>query len=99
MKGHVFMERELSVTKAREQFAELVDQVQYKGDSVIINRSGKPVAVLVSVDIYEQWRQERRDFFSHIRQMQSSAGLEPDEADRLANEAVAEIRNRAQSSS
>jgi prevent-host-death family protein len=88
------MEKEIGVTKAREQFGELVEQVQYKGNSIIINSNGKPAVAIVSIEIYEQWKQERKNFFDQIRQMQSTAGLEPDEAARLAIETVSEIRNQ-----
>jgi prevent-host-death family protein len=93
------MEKELGVTKAREQFGELVEQVQYKGDSIIINRNGKPAAAIVSMDVYEAWKKERKNFFDQIRKMQSNAGLEPDEADKLALEAVSKIRNKSKPAS
>jgi len=88
------MEKELGVTKAREQFGELVEQVQYQGDSIIINRNGKPAAVIVSLEIYENWKQERKSFFNQIRQIQSNAGLNPEEADQQAIEAITEVRSR-----
>jgi len=87
------MEKELGVTKAREQFGELVEQVQYQGDSIIINRNGKPAAVIVSLEIYEHWKQERQSFFNQIRQIQSNSGLNPEEADHLAGEAITEARS------
>jgi len=93
------MEKELGVTKAREQFGELVEQVQYKGDSIIINRNGKPAAAIVPIDVYETWKKERKNFFDQIRQMQSNAGLEPDEADKLALEAVSKVRTKGKSAS
>jgi len=88
------MEKELGIAKAREQFGELVEQVQYKGDSIIINRNGKKAAVIVSIDIYEKWKQERKRFFNQIRQMQAASGLTPDEAEKLAIEAISEVRNK-----
>ncbi|HTX80452.1 MAG TPA: type II toxin-antitoxin system Phd/YefM family antitoxin [Longilinea sp.] len=93
------MEKEIGVTKAREQFGELVEQVQYKGDSIIINRNGKPAAAIVPIDIYQNWKKERKNFFNQIRKMQANAGLKPDEADKLAREAVSEIRNKSKSAS
>ena len=93
------MEREFGIAKAREQFGELVEQVQYKGDSIIINRNGKKAAAIVSIDIYEKWKEERKSLFNQIRQMQSAAGLDADEAEKLAIEAVSEVRSKNKSQS
>ena len=38
------MERKLGVTEAREQLGNIVDQVQYQGDTYILSRRGKPAA-------------------------------------------------------
>lgn len=48
--------RRINVTDARTRFAEVVDQVHYQGDIVMLCKSGKPVAVMVSVEFFEQWR-------------------------------------------
>lgn len=88
------MEKELGIAKIREQIGELVEQVQYKGDSIIINRNGKQAAAIVSIELYEKIKQERKDFFNQIRQMQSAAGLPPDVAEKLAIEVVAELRSK-----
>jgi prevent-host-death family protein len=93
------MEKEFGIAKAREQFGELVEQVQYLGDSIIINRNGKKAVAIVSIEIYEKWKQERKDFFEQIRQMQTNSGLQPDKADKLANEAVSAIRSQEKTSS
>ena len=90
------MERQLGITEAREKMAEIVEQVQYQGNSFIINRHGKPAAAVVPVEVYENWKQQRRELFDMIRQLQGRANLDPQEAERLAAEAVAAARKRAQ---
>jgi prevent-host-death family protein len=82
------MEKELGLTRAREIFGDLVEQVQYLGDTYIINRNGKPAAAIVPIEVYESWKRERRAFFDMFRQAQQSANLTPEEAERLASEAV-----------
>lgn len=86
------MERVLGITKARERFGSIVEQVQYQGDSYIISRHGKPVVAVVPIEVYRSWKRQREEFFDLIRQMQQEANLTPEEADRLAAEAVAAIR-------
>ncbi|MFB3891965.1 MAG: type II toxin-antitoxin system Phd/YefM family antitoxin [Phycisphaerae bacterium] len=40
----------LTVSKARTEFAEIVNRVAYGGERITINRRGKAAAVLVSVE-------------------------------------------------
>ncbi len=89
------MERKIGVTQAREQFSELIEQVQFRGDTYIISRRGKPAAAMVPVQVYENWKRQREELFDQIREMQQDAALDPDEAARLAAEAVAATRGQA----
>jgi prevent-host-death family protein len=86
------MEKVLGVTEARKKFSNIVEQVQYQGDAYLINRYGRPAAAVVPVEVYENWQRQREEFFDLIRDMQEEADLSPQEADRLAKEALAAIR-------
>ena len=44
---------EASLTKARERFSELVDEVAATGAELIITKHGRSVAVLIAYDEYE----------------------------------------------
>lgn len=56
------MELTVGITEARKRFSELLDRVQYQGDSVIVLKYGKPAAVLVPIALYERWKaMESRD--------------------------------------
>ena len=55
-----------------QNLGEMLNQVQYSNDSVVINKEGKPVAVLVDARLFERIRkmQDRLDhiqrrFFNH----------------------------------
>jgi len=87
------MEKILGLTKAREKFGDLVEQVQYQGNTYIISRNGKPAAAIVPIEVYEAWKRERKAFFDLIRQTQKEAKLTPEEAERIATETVAAVRN------
>jgi prevent-host-death family protein len=89
------VEKVLGVTEARKKFSNIVEQVQYQGDSYLISRYGRPAAAVVPVEVYENWQQQRAEFFDLIRDMQEEADLSPEEADRLAAEAVAAIRGQS----
>mgnify|MGYP002750773104 CR=1 FL=1 len=75
------MEKELGVTEARKEFSDLVEKVQYQGDAYIISRHGKPAAAVVPVQVYENWRQQRKELYRLIRDMQDEADLDPEGAD------------------
>jgi prevent-host-death family protein len=90
------MEKNLGVTEAREKFSELIEKVQYQGNSFLISRHGKPAAAVVPVEVYENWKRQRAEFFSLVRKMQERADLEPEEAERLALEAITAVRRRSQ---
>lgn len=92
VKGFIYMEKELSVTQAREKLSDVVEQVQYQGDTYVLSRHGKPAAAVVPIEVYENWKRQRRGFFDLFREMQQRADLDPEEAERLANEAVAAAR-------
>lgn len=42
-------DRELSVTEAARNFADLVNRTFYRGESTVLLRSGEPVAMIVPV--------------------------------------------------
>lgn len=46
--------KRLSSREARNQFADLLGQVHYTSEPVLIERSGKPMVVMLSVDAYEK---------------------------------------------
>jgi prevent-host-death family protein len=87
------MEKTIGLTRARESFSDLVEQVLYKGDAYVIERRGKPVAAVVPLEVYESWKRERAALFDLIRQAQQGADLVPEEAERLAAEAVRAARS------
>ena len=44
------MDRVIDITTARRQFGTLLDEVFHKGDTVIIERKGKPLARIVPIE-------------------------------------------------
>ena len=45
--------KRISTREARNQFSDLIGQVHYTGEPVIIERSGKPMVVMLAVASYE----------------------------------------------
>jgi prevent-host-death family protein len=60
------MVTEVSAVNFRQNLGDMLNQVQYRNDSIVINKDGKPVAALVDADLFARIRrmQERFDALS-----------------------------------
>lgn len=84
------MIREAPAMTVRKNLGELLNQVQYRHDSVLITKGGKPVAALVHVDLFERIRLLEDEFDRLTSQLaerysevdQRTAGAEIDAAVR-----------------
>jgi prevent-host-death family protein len=56
------MQREATTMNVRQNLGELLSQVKYRGDSVVVTKDGKPVAALVDYALYERIRRLRESF-------------------------------------
>lgn len=86
------MEKTVGAFEIRRNFGKVLQEIAARGDKYIVERHGEPVAVVVPVEVYEQWKQSRRRFFDQLRRAQAQADLTPDAADALAAEAVRAAR-------
>lgn len=77
----------------RQNLGELLNQVQYRGDSVVVTKDGKPVAALVDYPLYERIRQ-LRDSFDQLtaRLGQVYANVPAELAQSEIDEAVRNVR-------
>lgn len=89
------MKQTVGVTEARSKFGELVDQVRYRGDTVVLMKSGKPAAAIVPFALLEQWQKEREQLFAVVDEVQArNRDLDMSDEDLMdfVNEAVHEVR-------
>jgi prevent-host-death family protein len=56
------MIREASAMIVRQNLGEILNEVQYRHDSVLITKGGKPVAALVDIGLFEKIRLMRTEF-------------------------------------
>lgn len=84
------MEKKISAMTARQKFGQMLEEAFYCGDTFIVERAGKPMAAVISIDQYHQWQSERKVFFDQIRKIQERmgdydvSGLEAEIADAVA---------------
>ena len=63
--GHIDWSNMITQTSAvnfRQNLGEMLNQVQYRHDSVVINKDGKPVAALVDARLFERIRRMQGRF-------------------------------------
>ena len=69
----------IGAREARNRFADLLGRVGYGGDTVIVERSGKPLAVLVPIAQYEALVAERKAALSAVDRIRGKAPVVPEE--------------------
>jgi len=53
---------EVTAVNFRQNLGEMLNQVQYRNDSIVINKDGKPVAALVDAELFTRIRRMRERF-------------------------------------
>lgn len=93
------MEKTVNAIKARQNLGQILEEVYYKGDHYIVERAGKPMAAVVPVSQYLQWKERRDRFFAMIEEAQQrNKDTPPDVIEREVAEAIREVRaSRAKS--
>jgi prevent-host-death family protein len=89
------MAKRMSAKDARSKFSDLLGSVNYGGEEVIVERSGRPVAAVIPVPVYERLVAERQTRFEVIERVRSrvpKTSLEAIETD--VREAVSKVRSR-----
>lgn len=56
------MIREATAMTVRQNLGELLNEIQYRQDQVLITKGGKPVAAMVDIALFEKIRLMRNEF-------------------------------------
>ena len=74
----------------------MLQDVVVKGDRFVVERNGEPIAVIVPVQLYGQWKRRREAFSKRIRtaatQSSKYEALSGEEVAAIATEAVKAVR-------
>lgn len=89
------MIRQTNAVAFRQNLGEMLNQVQYRRDSVVINKDGKPVAALVDARLFERIRRMQARFESLCERLESGFAA-TDEAEGMAEIDKAVKQDRAQ---
>jgi prevent-host-death family protein len=90
---------EISAANFSQNLGEVLDQVQYRHASVVINKDGQPVAALVDARLFERIRRMQGRFDALCQRIEAGFAEVP-EAEGLAeiDAAIAIERTQARSS-
>ena len=69
----------MGAREARAQFADLLGRVHYRGETVIVERSGKPMVAVIPIELYEQLMAEREARFAVIDRIRDIVPNVPEE--------------------
>jgi prevent-host-death family protein len=87
---------ETNAVKLRQNLGEMLNQVQYRHDSVVINKDGKPVAALVDARLFERIRRMQGRFDALCQRIEAGfAGVAEAEGLAEIDAAVGKERARA----
>src|SRR5271154_4773286 len=95
MIGDSGMIKEVSAVIFRQNLGEMLNQVQYRNESIVINKDGKPVAALVDAELFARIRR-MRDRFDALsnRIAEAYSGVPSDEGLAEIDTLVAQNRAR-----
>ena len=86
------MEKTIGAVDVGHSIGRILQDVVSRGDRVVVERHGEPIAVVIPMDVYNQWKRLRSELFGRMREASERANLSAEEADDLAAEAVAAVR-------
>ncbi len=83
------VDRTISVSDAQQDLEAIVLDVAATNHEVILEIGGEPKAVVIPVSLHRQLKEQRRQaFFDKLSDMARNANMDPEEAEKLAAEAV-----------
>lgn len=85
--------RRMSAREARANFSDLLGIVHYTKEPVIVEKKGRPFAVVISPEQYERLRREQEEDWAILdRLAERNANKDPAEAEKDVTAAVEAVR-------
>lgn len=88
---------ETTAVAFRQNLGEMLNQVQFRKDSIVITKDGKPVAALIDASLFERIRQMQQRFDELSAQIADAYASVPEEEgmaeiERITSEVRAELK-------
>lgn len=89
------MLRETPAMTVRKNLGELLNEVQYRHDRVVITKAGKPVAALIDIPLFERIRKLDEEFERLTEEMAVAfEGMTEEQGTALIDEAITAARKK-----
>ncbi len=70
------MLKKVSAMKARQNFGQVMNEVSLKGDDYVIERAGKPMVAIISIEKYRILQKERENALKTLENVWGKMGNE-----------------------
>lgn len=88
------MTKIINALKARRNLGQIMNEVAIKEDDYIIERAGKPLVAVISIEKYQCWENEKYDFFKWMKTVrEKTKNISPDEIENAVDEAIEAVRS------
>lgn len=89
------MIKEATAMTVRQNLGELLNEIQYRHDQIVITKGGKPVAAMVDVPLFEKIRLLKGEFDRLTAELANTyVGANAATAEAEIAEAIAAVRKR-----
>jgi len=89
------MLKEVTAMEARQTFGELLNEVKYRHDNILITKAGKPIAALIDIELFEKVRKMKIQFENLTAELANIYKEdEKQKAEADINEAYQKIRDK-----
>jgi len=87
------MLKKISAVKARQNLGQIMNEVSLKGDEYIIERAGKPLVAVVSMEKFQALQKDKDEAMLALEQIwEKMKGEDPKAVNKTINEAVEAAR-------
>ncbi len=89
------MIKKLPALRARQNLGQVMNEVAIKGDDYIIERAGKPLVAIISIEKYQTIQQDRKEALEALTDVWGKmAGEDPDAIEDAIAKAVKAGRSK-----
>lgn len=90
------MTKTTTAIKARKNLGQLLEGAYYRGDEFVIERAGKPMAVLIPIQEFRRWQEQREADFALFDEVRAKAKkTKPEKVEQDVAEAITKVRKNA----
>ncbi len=88
------MQKKISAMKARQNFGQIMNEAALRGDEFVVERAGKPMVAIVSMDKYEILQRNRHGLRRAVDGIRDRMrGEDPVAVEEAIAEAVSAVRS------